>query len=172
MVFSIPLAWYKTKALYFKGKKMIELNEQTNESISNILKKYIIENNIDDDGDIFVESAARIYIRVDKEKGMLRFFSFIQPAVLESVSLETIDKYINFINMGSYTVKYSRLKDEDKKSPLICEYGLILDGFVDDSFLIKTLRKIEKEIISAKNLATKYDSLMDEMKKNAQEANS
>lgn len=172
MVFSIPLAWYKTKGLYFKDKKMIELNEQTNKSISEILKRYIIENKIDDDGDIFVESASRVYIRVEKDKGILRFFSFIQPSSLETVSLETIDKYINFINSGSYTVKYSRLKDDDKRSPLICEYGLVLDGFVDDSFLIKTLRRVEKEIISAKNLAINYDSLMEEIKKNAQEANS
>lgn len=151
---------------------MIELSEQTNESISNILKRYIIENKIDDDGDIFVDSPARVYMRVEKEKGILRFFSFIQPISLERISLETIDAYINFINTGSYTVKYSRLRNEDKKSPLMCEYGLILDGFIDDSFLIKTLRKFEKEIINAKNLAINYDSLMEEINKNAQEANS
>jgi len=151
---------------------MIELSEQTNESISDILKRYIIENKIDDDGDIFVDSAARVYMRVEKEKGILRFFSFIQPISLENISLETIDTYINFINTGSYTVKYSRLKAEDKRSPLICDYGLILDGFIDDSFLIKTLRKVEKEIISAKNLAINYDSLMEEINKNVQEANS
>jgi len=171
MVSSIPFAWYKAKDLYFKGKKMIELNEQTNESISNILKRYIIENEVDSDGDIFVDSPSRIYIRIDKEKGILRFFSFIQPEALEFVSEGNYDRYVNFINTASYTVKYSKLRDNEKRSPLICEYGLVLDGFIDDSFLIKTLRRVEKEIISARSLAINYESLMEEIKKNVQEAN-
>lgn len=132
---------------------MLDLQEQTTKSISSIFSKYLIENKIDDDGDIAIEGLVRMYVRVLPEKSILRFISFIHSGALSAIREDQISKFANFVNSGGYTVKYSIMSNDS----IICEYGLVMSGMADENFIIKTLKHFEKEVLNTKNMASKYE---------------
>jgi len=129
---------------------MLDLHEQSTGTISNILTKYLIEHKIDKDGDIAIDSPIRTYIKVIPEKGVLRFMSFIHKEAISSFGDDAKNKFVKFVNSGSYTVKYSLMSN----GSIICEYGIVMSGMADENFIIKCLKNFEKEVLSTKNMSS------------------
>ena len=134
---------------------MIELKELDGNALSSILEKYLIEHKIDKDGDIALDSDSGLYIRVDKENERIRFFAFIHN--------------LDFINAFSYFVKFSKLKPIKERTPLLCESCLVASGTADDVFIIKTIRRIEREISDAKKAVIDFKTTVEEIIKNDRE---
>lgn len=160
--------WYDAKQSTYiqKAYYMIELQEQDNKTLSTILDKYFIEHKIDKDGDISIDSESRVYMKVDKENEFIRSFAFIHLSELELVHDDEFDKYLDFINSMSYFTKFSKLKPNNKKSPLLCESCLVLFGSIDETFFIKTIKKTEKEIATAKKATINFKSILDNLIEN------
>lgn len=131
---------------------MLDLENIDNEKVVEILNKYFIENKIDKDNDIFIESPIRMYINADKERGALRFYAFIHSKnLIKNEDLESkIPGFVNYINKSSRTLKYATLTNETLS--IMAEYGIILKGNVDDEFFIRTIKHIEKEVENTKSL--------------------
>lgn len=142
---------------------MIELKEQDNKKISDILNKYLIDNEIDDDGDIVVDSESIIYIKVDNGNELIRMFSFLHLSDLANVQDSDFDSYIDFINSMNYFSKFSKLRPKEKKTPLLCESCLVLFGCIDETFLIKTIKRVEKEISNAKKATVNFKLILDDV---------
>lgn len=129
---------------------MINLDNLNNEKIIELLDKYLIDNELEDDGDIFLENPARLYIRVEKDESVIRFMTFISTNILSSEQQKDILKTVNEANQASRTLKYSTISRDEAVEAILCEYALSLSGDVDDKFLIKTIRLIERDIIDFK----------------------
>lgn len=143
---------------------MLDLQEQTTETISSILNKYLIDHKIDNDGDIAIESPVRLYVRVLSDNKILRFMSFIHQESLTPMNEGNLNKFVTFINGGGYTVKYSLMPNKT----IICEYGLVLGGMVDENFIIKSLKNFEKEVSKARGMALNYELIKSIINKNDQ----
>jgi len=148
---------------------MIELKELDGNALSSILEKYLIEHKIDKDGDIALDSDAGLYIRVDEENERIRFFAFIHNSSLAAVEDEDFNVYLDFINAFSYFVKFSKLRPIKERSPLLCESCLVTSGTADDVFIIKTIRRIEREISDAKKAVIDFKTTVEEIIKNDRE---
>lgn len=142
---------------------MIELKELNGKTLSSILDKYLIEHKIDTDGDISIDSDTRLYARVDQESERLRFFAFIHKDSLSTVEDDDFNTYLDFINAVSYFVKFSKLKPIKERAPLLCESCLALSGKVDEVFIVKTLRRIEREISDAKKATLNFKITVEEL---------
>lgn len=119
--------------------KLINLESIETEDVRGILADYFIDGEVDGDGDLLVNTPARIYIKVDKEFNILRFFSFVR--VKDGWEETDLSKKLDNINRASLTVKYSTMK-----SSAMVEYGIPLSGYIDHKHLVKVIHHIEGEI--------------------------
>lgn len=130
-------------------QNLINLENLENSDINEILEKYFIESETDDDGDLIIDASARIYIKVDNDEKILRFFSFVRT---KDGSQETeFSLMLENINRASYTVKYSIMK-----TSVMVEYGIPLFGHIDHKHLIKVIHHIDGEIKLLKLRASEY----------------
>ena len=147
---------------------MLDLKELNIETISQTLNKYLIDHEIDEDGDIFIESPSRVYISIVDDKRILRIMSFIHGDSLKSIKDQDLNAFIEYLNGGSYTVKYAKLgrfNPSEAPKSLICEYGMLLLGLIDESFLIRTIKHFEIEISEAKLLAPEFENIKEMLEK-------
>jgi len=145
---------------------MIKLSNTSNLEISEMLNKYLIGSNTDDDGDLLIDGTFRIYLRIQKDRRVIRFFSFISEDTLKDITDENFNSFLDFINGASYSVKYSKMGLDLVRSPLLCEYCISNEGSVDDSFIVKTIQMIEKEISQALNTLSHFELMITEHRKN------
>ncbi|MBA2928597.1 hypothetical protein G9Q86_08430 [Pseudomonas sp. CCUG 57209] len=119
--------------------KLINLESIETDDIRDILASYFIDGEIDNDGDLYIDSPARMYIKADKEFGILRFFSFVR--LKDDWNETDLSIRLDSINRASFSVKYSTMK-----SSVMVEYGIPLFGYIDNKHLVKVVHHIEGEI--------------------------
>ncbi|XGI79046.1 YbjN domain-containing protein [Enterobacter hormaechei] len=129
---------------------MIELGSLTNEKVMALLDKYLIDHNLEDDGDIFLENPSRLYIRIDEDVNVIRLMSFINMNIFSEEQQSDVYKLVNEANKASYALKFSTISVDDVVKAILCEYGIPMIGEVDDKFFIKIIRTIEKDIVDFK----------------------
>jgi len=128
----------------------IKLSELSKETITSLLNENDFKFEVQSDGDFKLENDERIYIRLDKDKDSLRMYGWItfEDGVLNKNG--RANSVVNFLNLGSNTLKYATLKDDD----LFFEYGVPLVGDVSETFLINLLNHV---IVVANNLKGVYE---------------
>ncbi|NHV87836.1 hypothetical protein G9X53_00530 [Cronobacter dublinensis] len=138
------------------GDLLVNLESLKNEEILEILEKYLIAYDIDEDGDIFLETPARLYLEVNKEKGVLRMYGFIHYK--NYPNKEEIPKFVEQINNGSYTISYTNIDNQS----ILCEYRLYLLGSISEVGLIKSIRKTENELLRMKDALLYVKQILEE----------
>jgi len=134
---------------------LIELKNITQEDIKKTLDRYLIDCEIDEDGDVVVTQPMRHYIKIEKEENVLRFFRFIYLTArfkIEELNDPEIDdetktkllSLVNDLNASSYFTKYALFRKS-----IIAEFSIVLDGRIDERSIIKSLQYYHAESISA-----------------------
>lgn len=115
----------------------MELNLETitKEDICSVLDAADIKYTMDNEGDISLKSESPLIIKIDKNHAALRFFGWAEVDEIEELEKR---KALNLINTGSSTIKYSILNSGD----VLYEYGILLNGSIDKTHLIKTIEHI------------------------------
>lgn len=121
------------------------LEEITTEDIKLTLEKYLIPFTSDEDGDIFIEKPSRVYIEVNNEKEVVRFFSFI--FIKDHPNKENIPNFVNKLNKSSYSLSYTMMRES-----ILCEYRLFMAGSSDEKLIIKTIKRVESEVAEIKEV--------------------
>ncbi|WP_182409948.1 hypothetical protein [Klebsiella michiganensis] len=116
----------------------LKLSELSNETIATLLTENDFKFVIQGDGDIKVENDERLYIKLDKDKASLRIYGWVtfDDGVMNKGG--RANSVVNFLNLGSNTVRYATLKEDD----LFFEYGIPLVGDVSESFFVNLLNHI------------------------------
>ncbi len=126
------------------SEQLVNLENLEKPTLLNVLDRYFIEYEIDGDGDIFLEKPTRLYLEINKEKGVLRMYGFIHYNDFPNSSY--IPKFINKFNKNSYTLTYTLISEKS----ILCEYHIFLLGSIDEKGLIKSIKRTESEIIQTK----------------------
>lgn len=124
------------------------LSTATIESIKQLLDKYIINNSIDEDGEIRVLGSISLFIAINDDKQVIRFYTIVTTGYLDA-SEEDIKIFTERSNLASNSVKYSF---ENKEGGIYSEYGLYKAGTVSEEFFIQTLKGVITEIQEMKFL--------------------
>lgn len=119
--------------------KLINLETINTEEINAILNGYFIGGNIDVDGDLLIGGPSRIYLNVDQEISILRFFCFVR--LIDDWEKSAVTESLETINRASYAIKYSTMK-----TSIMVEYGIPLFGYIDHKHLIKVIHHMEGEV--------------------------
>ncbi|MGP4132811.1 hypothetical protein OJE16_25180 [Pantoea tagorei] len=135
--------------------ELIKLEGLTLATLQNTLKKYLISSSIDDDGDLYIPGSIPIYASFDKDKEVLRLFGSINTKYLDRTD-EEIYKFTGKINTASNSVKYSTLGKES----IVFEYGIFMNGSVDEAFLINTIKMITNEANDTRALFPLIDEVL------------
>jgi len=123
--------------------EMIDLSKITPLQISSILNNFLIDHEIDeDDNDVVVDDISRFYIRINKEKGVIEFYTNMR--INEKKELSTLDTYefITRLNIVSDTVNYAMIA----KKGIHCSYSIPMDGIVNEKFFVKAVKLVTKSL--------------------------
>lgn len=115
----------------------VNLESIDNEKVALILKSFSIDAFVADDGDVTINDHDNIYIKVDRDLGALRFFSYIR----DYPSSNEVDKLVGIFNGGSSTIKYQKMTQS-----IMIEYGILLSGHIDSKLLSSTTTHFINEI--------------------------
>lgn len=135
----------------------IKLSELSKETISTLLKKNDIKFEVEGDGDFKIDNEERLFVRLDKDKQSLRMYGWV---TFDEGVLNKDDRalyIVNFLNLGSNTVRYAVLKGDD----LFFEYGVPLFGDISEAFLVSLLNHVKTV---ANNLKGVYRLTFDKLK--------
>lgn len=138
------------------GEQLVNLETLKKEELLGILDKYLITHELDSDGDIFLENPARLYLEINKEKNVFRMYSFIHYKDYQDSDL--IPEFITKFNSGSYTMSYTTISEKS----ILCEYRIYLLGSISESGLIKSIKRVESEVIQMKEVLLYTKQLLDE----------
>lgn len=134
----------------------LDLEKITREDITEVLEKYFMNYEIDDDGDILVKDPSRIYIETKEDSSVLRFYSFIHYKDYQNKEL--IPKLINKVNSVSYGTTYLIIKNDT----ILCEYDIFLFGEINERAIIKTIRKIGEDVLFLRELLLRAKEILEE----------
>ncbi|MBJ9214009.1 hypothetical protein I5481_19235 [Citrobacter freundii] len=126
------------------SEQLVNLEKIEQEDLLKVLDEYLVEYKIDKDGDIFLENPTRLYLELNKDKGVLRMYGFIHYN--DYPNAEHIPAFVERLSKNSYTLNYDIINGKS----VICEYAIYLLGSVDDKLIIKSIKKTESEIIKTK----------------------
>ena len=146
-----------------KGNKMevafIKTSEVNSEKIKEILGKYLIESEFDEDGDVVVDDPIRIYIQVNEKEKLIRMFRFsylfglfddISPESDDSdVSDEMKNKIITEINEANTISNFA--KHMLFKKAILSELSLIVDNSLSEETIVRYFKKFQSELIKLSN---------------------
>ncbi|MCK6787155.1 hypothetical protein BWZ29_20780 [Enterobacter cancerogenus] len=138
------------------SEQLVNLETLERDELLAILDKYLIAYELDSDGDIFLETPARLYLEINKDKGVFRMYSFIHYKDYQDSTL--IPQFVTKFNNGSYTMSYTTISDKS----ILCEYRLYLLGGMNESGIIKSIRKAESEVIQMKEVLLYTKQLLEE----------
>lgn len=133
---------------------LIELKNITQDDIKSILDKYLIDCEIDEDGDLVVLQPTRHYIKIEKEDNVIRLFRFIYLTAkfkIDELNDPTMDdetktrllSVVNDMNANSFFTRFTLFKKS-----VIAECSIVLDGRVDEKLIIKSIQYFHTEVIS------------------------
>ncbi|MCA6917339.1 hypothetical protein LF941_18290 [Pectobacterium versatile] len=127
----------------------IDLKTVSAVTIHGVLEKYLIDSEIEDDGEIAVDESARFFIKIDSESRLLTFYTNIKLTDKNSVPLDILSTFVSRLNIVSDSVRFSFF---DEKT-IHCDSSIPLDGSIDDTFFIRLVKNIQKNLVSAQSLS-------------------
>ncbi|MBI6695106.1 hypothetical protein YA0788_23565 [Pseudomonas corrugata] len=122
---------------------LINLESTNIQEIRTILSDHFINSSIDDESDLLIDGPGRIYLKVDREYGFLRFFCFVR--LIKDWKTTEISTKLDIINKASFTIKYAAMT-----SSVMAEYGIPLSGHIDHKLLVNVIHHIQTEIAKLK----------------------
>ena len=143
--------------IIYKAEEMelINLEKITLVEIQGIFNKYLINGIIDDDGDLLIPGSISVFLSIDEEKKILRFFGSLNTSYLKRDENE-IASFANKTNIASNSIKYS----PNKTKAIIFEYGIFQGGLVNEEYLVNTLKKILEEANDTRALFPLFDEVL------------
>lgn len=137
----------------------IKANEVNGEKIKEILDKYLIETELDDDGDAVINDPVRIYMQVNDKEKTIRMFRFsylfglfedISTDIEDSnESIEIKNKILNEINEINTMSNFA--KHVLFKKSILSELSLLIDSSLSEESLIRNFKKFQSEVIKLSN---------------------
>lgn len=137
----------------------IKPNEINSKKIKDILDKYLIENELDDDGDVVIDEPLRMYIQINEREKVIRIFRFSYLfGLFDDISLETNDVEIPFdlrfkildevneLNTASNFAKHILFKKS-----ILSETSVIIDSSINEEGFVRHFKKFQSEIIKLSN---------------------
>lgn len=141
--------------------ELIDLSNVTNIQINTILNKYMIDSQIEDDGDVVVEESARFFIDIDVESKKMNIYTNIRLKERQLVPIDTLYTFLSRINIISDSVKYS-VADDDV---IHCNMSIPLYGHIDEVFFIRLIKSIQKELLSTQSISNDINKFISQTNK-------
>jgi len=137
----------------------IEKNEVNSKKIKEILGKYLIESEFDEDGDVVVEDPIRIYLKINEKEKIIRIFRFsylfglFEDISPESNDLEVSDEIKNKIltNINEVNTISNFAKHVLFKKSILSEISLIIDSSLTEEGIVRYFKKFQSELIKLSN---------------------
>lgn len=138
---------------------IIKTNEINGVKIKEILDKYLIESELDDDGDVVIDEPIRIYMQANEKEKIIRIFRFsylfglfddVSTDLDESVANDDLKiklyTAINEANAMNYFAKHSIFKKS-----ILSEMTLMIDPSLSEEIIVRYFKKFQSEVIKLNN---------------------